>query len=359
MPSPSYNYIWYFKERGFTDGQTAPELAGANGSPSSLNPFSDDTEIGLEITPDIADYTYINVSKEFKWTTNDSREEVPRIILKESLQDQAAQIQRGLVFLKQGLDAIPFGDPLTTYQELYANEDTGFYYDLPNLNESYMSTGNNKFDVSGAGALGEVANQMSAMSSGASKDTKMGKLGSFIKGAQGVGQGLSALGKLAGGVRELFGGGAGYYTEQPKFYQHGQNARNYQVQFPLFNTVSYEDLLLNFQLVFMLIYQNLPNRASRQLILPPCMYEVTVPGVSYCPWAYMSSVEVEFLGTRRELNLEIPFESMESLQTCRVVVPDAYLVKLNIQELVGYTKNFMYSNINKKVSTAQIDVEED
>jgi len=40
------------------------------------------------------------------------------------------------------------------------------------------------------------------------------------------------------------------------------------------------------------------------------------------------------------------------------VIPDAYLVKLNIQELVGYTKNFMYSNINKKVSTSQIDVEE-
>ena len=57
MAKPPYTYIWYFDERsGFSDGQSAPQLVGVNGS-------GGDDGIGSAVKPDIEGYTYINVSK--------------------------------------------------------------------------------------------------------------------------------------------------------------------------------------------------------------------------------------------------------------------------------------------------------
>ena len=212
---------------------------------------------------------------------------------------------------------------LDSYDGLYITDDTGFFYDLPQLEGSQLASNNNAFGAgdSGGDIFKAAGNALSSRGSKGGIGQKIGKATQFIDDAVTVG-GLA--GDLIGKGRELVGGGAGYFTEQPQFYQHGQGARSYDVKFPLYNTGSFEDLIRNFQLAFMLVYQNLPNRNSKQTVRPPCMYEVTVPGISYCPWTYLTKVQVDFVGARREMTLPLPFEDADNFRNVRVTVPEAY-----------------------------------
>jgi hypothetical protein len=361
MPIPEKRFIWSFDSQG-QNGQEAPQLMGTFGTGSSLLQFGVEG-IGRAIEPDIANYTYVNISKDFDWTLNDEREEVPRIILKEMTPSASSLLTRSTYYLSQFED-FDFGlinnEPLDSYTGLYITDDTGFIYDIPQLGGSYMMTGNNSFG-SGSDALGGAlkgAANVATELAGGSKSKLGAGIGALTKGA-GAALSLGSLaGDLAGGVREAFGGGAGYYTEQPQFYQHGTGARNYDIKFPLFNTNDYESMIRNFQVAFMLVYQNLPNRNSKQTIRPPCMYEITVPGVSYTPYAYMSKVNVDFLGARREMTIALPFDDPDNYRNIRVTIPEAYEITLSVQELVAHTKNFMFHNVSRKISTGVASIDE-
>jgi len=359
MPKPQYKYIWHFDNQG-SQGQEAPELIGANGNGNN-GLFSTTDGIGRAVTPDIPSYTYVNISREYSWTLNDERDEVPRVILKEMTPSASSTLTRAKYWASQISDfdlGLLNNHVLASYEGLYITDDTGFFYDIPQLNGTQLETNQNSFGAGDSGGgLFESAGNVASELLGGSK-SKAGKaIGALT---QGVGAAVE-LGGLAGDVigktRELVGGGAGYFTEQPKFYQHGQGARSYDVRFPLYNTTTFEDLLRNFQVAFMLVYQNLPNRNSKQTVRPPMMYEVTCPGVSYCPWAYMSKVKVEFIGARREMSLPLPFEDADNYRNVRVVVPEAYDITLTIQELVSHTRNFMFHNVNRPINTgiASID----
>lgn len=350
MGKPTYSYIWSFGQQDQSSNES-PKLIGANNGARYGQALA--SNIGQDISPDIASYTYINVSREFSWTMNNERDEVPRVILKEFQQNNSALVQRSSYFLSQTVMTAP-GEVLGAYKGLYATDDTGFYYDLPNIQGDYMSTGPNKF--------GEEQKKFEdlAQQAGNVIGTMLGGTDTMLGGAASTIGGLPAntikLGNLlmdsVGKSKEIGqNDGAGYYTEQPQFYQHGGNSRNYEITFPLFNTGDYDDMIRNFQLAFMLVYQNLPNRQSKQLIMPPCIYEVTVPGVSYTPYAYMQSVDVRFVGSRREMTIPVPFGSDSNFQAIRVTIPEAYDIRLNVQELVGHTKNFMYYNMKRKVAT--------
>lgn len=361
MPIPEKRFIWSFDSQG-QNGQEAPQLMGTFGTGSSLLQFGVEG-IGRAIEPDIANYTYVNISKDFDWTLNDEREEVPRIILKEMTPSASSLITRSTYYLSQFED-FDFGlinnEPLDSYTGLYITDDTGFIYDIPQLGGSYMMTGNNSFG-SGSDALGGAlkgAANVATELAGGSKSKLGAGIGALTKGA-GAALSLGSLaGDLAGGVREAFAGGAGYYTEQPQFYQHGTGARNYDIKFPLFNTNDYESMIRNFQVAFMLVYQNLPNRNSKQTIRPPCMYEITIPGISYTPYAYMSKVNVDFLGARREMTIALPFDDPDNFRNIRVTIPEAYEITLSVQELVAHTKNFMFHNVSRKISTGVASIDE-
>ena len=301
------------------------------------------------------------MSREYAWTLNDERDEVPRVILKEMTPSASSTLTRATYWMSQFEDfdmGLLNNGVLDSYEDLYITDDTGFIYDIPQLNGSQLASNNNAFGAGDAGGdMFKAVGDMVSTAAGGSKS----KLG---KGIGAVTDGIGAavdIGNIAGGVagkaRELVGGGVGYFTEQPQFYQHGQGARSYDLTFPLYNTGSYEDLLRNFQVAFMLVYQNLPNRNSKQTVRPPCMYEITAPGISYCPWAYMTKVSVEFVGARREMTLPLPFEEADSYRNVRVTVPEAYDITLSVQELVTHTRNFMFHNVNRPINTgiASID----
>jgi hypothetical protein len=96
----------------------------------------------------------------------------------------------------------------------------------------------------------------------------------------------------------------------------------------------------------LLDYQNRPNRRSRDLIDPSCLYEVTIPGVKYMPYAYVSSLKVNYLGARRHMRLEVPI--MGGQTTIDTIVPDAYEVTLTLTGLIGETRNFLMAALTDK-----------
>jgi len=101
----------------------------------------------------------------------------------------------------------------------------------------------------------------------------------------------------------------GTYIEKPKYYQYPSEGESFTIKIPLLNTlkkgnkVPYQQ---NYELLWILAYQNKPYRTSFARILPPKLYSVTVPGIKYMPYAYISKMDVNFLGTRRQLPVNTP-----------------------------------------------------
>lgn len=231
---------------------------------------------------------------------------------------------------------------LSPYKGLYLTQPTGWIYYLPFFQNKYQST---------SSVWGEDSS-----SSG----------GRLLTG-------LTDLAKEAAGITGLFESlmKPGSFQEKSKFFQFGQDGDSITVSFPLINTSSatFTDVVNNWQFIFMLIYQNRPERIDRNVIKPPKIYEVSIPGVRYMPYAYISNIDIEYKGSRRQMTLPIPYMSPkdsadkatgtsgQSTFPVSTIVPEAYQVTLTITGLVTDSKNFMYSSIDnwQQIKISQIE----
>ena len=213
-------------------------------------------------------------------------------------------------------------DPwLSYYKGLYITQPTGWVYFFPYMANSYQSTSNswgNDTSDAGGGFLFEGASQL------------------MEKGAEIARKITSSL-------------SVGSFQEKAKFYQHEQNGETITVTFPLINTgnANFNDVIRNWQLVFLLLYQNRMQRIDRNIINPPPIYEVEIPGLKYMPLCYLSNIEVKFKGSRRTMTLPLPSATGQGNLGLNTVVPEAYEITLSITSLVAESKNFMYSTVFK------------
>mgnify|MGYP000330064829 CR=1 FL=1 len=113
--------------------------------------------------------------------------------------------------------------------------------------------------------------------------------------------------------------------------------------FPLINTgwSTFEDVQKNWQLIYLLTYQNRPNRRTRDLIDPPCLYEVMLPGVKYMPYAFISRMSVNFLGSRRSYYIKIPSVG-GGTSRIQTIIPEAYDRSITFTRLIAESQNFLY-----------------
>ena len=215
-----------------------------------------------------------------------------------------------------------FENYLESYEGLYLTENTGFRYLLPYLNNDYLKSEN-----------------------------VMTNTGFFGEGIQ----------DLVGGIGDLLLiDRPGTYIEQSKQVSLGENGRSLKVTFPLLNTGNFEDISRNWQLIFALIYQNKHGRVNRSLIEVPCIYEVFMEGVAYMPYGYISSINVDFLGSRRKMKIRVPKmqvgkdggQKISIKDEIETVVPDAYNVNLTITGLNPESRNFMMRSLGNPVVEA-------
>tara|TARA_R100000808_G_C2155553_1_gene168636 strand:- start:30749 stop:32134 length:1386 start_codon:yes stop_codon:yes gene_type:complete len=160
---------------------------------------------------------------------------------------------------------------LTPYWGLYGVQPTGFQYIMPYFVDEYKSVGQAWGDVRGGGIFSTIL-----------KDAPVG------------------LAQMITSQFETVAKGA--YIDLPKSYHYDQTATpDVKFTFYLYNTNSWEDVVKNWQLVFMLVYQNLANKTSKILLEPPVIYEVEVDGLHYFPYAYISGLQIKSHGTQREM----------------------------------------------------------
>tara|TARA_R110002153_G_scaffold126787_1_gene274257 strand:- start:2251 stop:3429 length:1179 start_codon:yes stop_codon:yes gene_type:complete len=214
---------------------------------------------------------------------------------------------------------------LKPYNGLYYTEDTGFKYYLPYFENNYLGI-NNTFSVDSQKIMG-----LSDISQ------TMGKAFDAVRGV-------------------AFMDKPGVYVEQSKQYQFGQEGRDIDVTFPLLNTGSYEDMKRNWQLIFGLIYQNKPGRINRNLLELPVIYEFYMEGMAYMPYSYITKIQVDFVGNRRTMEIDIPSfgvigsnESLQDRTVINTVIPDAYNIKISFSGLNKETKNFLIRSLGDPI----------
>ena len=212
-----------------------------------------------------------------------------------------------------------FNSSLAPYDQLYATEPTGFNYKLPYFNDEFLST-NVSFNA----------------------DNSPGLLGGLAGIAKDITEGIS---NIAGSLQP------GVYIERSKTFNMGDSGKAITVNFPLLNTKSLEDIPKNWQLIFGLIYQNKPGRYTRSVIDVPVIYELLIPGMTYMPYCYVSSLAVSFVGSRRIMSLPIPSDKGG---TINAIIPDAYNVSITFTGMNEETRNFMYASIHDTVTVGSI-----
>jgi hypothetical protein len=208
------------------------------------------------------------------------------------------------------------------YEGLYSPEETKFNYTFPyytSLLKSKDSSFSEGYSGDGKGALPTFLDNLSNKYK--ARDPK--------KGARALVE-------------------PGMYIEKTQFYNFGKNEESISFSFPLLNTISQEQINENYQFLFLLIYQNTMYRKDRSAFIPPCIYEVLVPGTRYIKWAYISRLSVSFLGTRRMVEVD------SGIGVFKTIVPEAYNVNITVTGLHEEAGNFLIRSAANNFSDIKI-----
>lgn len=230
------------------------------------------------------------------------------------------------------LSDTPDGHVLTPYEQLYYTKNTGFMYSIPYLEQQGK----------------RVQNQFGGGEG--SQSALLGAASNFIKAGANIAKGLNIA-------------DPGTYIEQPELYNFQGRQKSYTVKFPLINTNSFQDVVQNWQLIWMLVYQNTPNRLTRDLIDPPCIYEANLDGTWYSKYAYISQLSVDFIGATRKMSIPLLNEYAPSAGGASItgdisietIIPDAYEVTMTIVDIFGETRNMLYHSVNETNSKVSVE----
>jgi hypothetical protein len=225
-----------------------------------------------------------------------------------------------------------FANPLNPYMQLYTTSPTKFKYTFPYMEDAYM----NRSGGFGGGDQGGLLSNMSSIAANTLTDISLKK--------------ISAPGRM---------------IEEPKGFTFTGREKAYTVKFPLFNTKDFTEIIRNWQFIYLLTYQNTPNRITRDLIDPPCIYEAKIPGVWYSKYSSITNMQVDFIGGRREMEMPVPYLTrsddgsvdgksetnwIQQKRKITTVIPDGYMVSITVTELFSETQNFMYHMIKESMS---------
>jgi len=129
----------------------------------------------------------------------------------------------------------------------------------------------------------------------------------------------------------------GVYIQKPKYFSFDQEGKSVTFRFPLFNTIPNKNFNYksNYELIWLLTYQNKPFKTSFARTTPGKIYTVEIPGITSMPYAYISDMRVDFRGTVRQLEVEINGDSFEA------PIPEAYVVSITFTGLLTEFANTM------------------
>lgn len=218
---------------------------------------------------------------------------------------------------------------LKSYIGIYYTQTTGFEYALPYFNTTGLNTNNTWGDSAQLGVplVTEIIEGVGSAAEKISSTLNINQPGTFI--------------------------------EKPKYYQYEANGKTLTVTFPLLNTITrgtgsvstdklpYQQ---NYELLWILAYQNRPFRTSFSRVSPAKMYTLSLPGQEFFPYCYIESLTIDFKGTRRNLPVTLP-----TGDTIITTIPEAYTVSITFKSLLANVSNMMINTgfTSDKVRTSQ------
>ena len=224
-----------------------------------------------------------------------------------TLKDSFADFKSGVL----GTETWKWANYLNEYEKIYGVIPTRFLYYVPYLGDNYK----------------QISTSWGNDSGGLTTST-ISKISGFLK-----------LASPAVGV------------DLAKTYNYPDAGPSHDVNFFLDNTVidGTSHAEKNYRLIYLLLYQNLPNRVNHSSLTPPVIYQSSLPGVFSYRWSYLSKLVVNFIGTRRPMDIHIIKNKKDP---SRVIMPEGFEVQMTITSLTPETKNLMYDSIDNPVTSS-------
>jgi hypothetical protein len=260
----------------------------------------------------------VDVFREMYWANLGDKSEVPQVFVTEKeLQYGTWATQLGNIlkqtdnlFGKGGANA----STVDSFVQLYAAENTGFYYNFPWL-------------LKNGDSIRNIDNQW---------ETSQGLGDFFSTSTKNTGGIAGAIGSIAGAV---VGAAVGAFTpgfgfEDTKQYS-STSQQTITISFPLYNTIDIESAFNHFSFVNLFTFQCLKTRTSLMSYIPPKIYEVdaySVGGV-YMAAAVVSNFKVDSIGTTRRMTEWAGFGPKE------ILIPEAYRITITFTDLLSQSSN--------------------
>lgn len=258
---------------------------------------------------------------------------------------------------------------LAPYRGLYAVEPTGFVYRLPYASQENFSQNNSWGDPEGqiAKAAGSVLTSLIGEFDG-------DRVTETVPADGAKGSTANKLGVVAGrslldvtkGVMTAAGGVI--KAEKPKSYQGPQTTDSVTVKFILYNTVNFSDIKKNWELCYLLSYQNLPNRKGINLMDPPKLYRLLIPGYKQFPMCWVSNLKIKNLGAVRMVDIDDPNNAINYAQamvngmsyTSSIkMIPEAYEIEITFEHAFYSSQNlYAYALNPSNVVTTSVSLTE-
>lgn len=234
-------------------------------------------------------------------------------------------VNRAFSALTEGQDsALLTANKLKSLIGIYLTEPTGYKYVLPYFENppSIQNSWSGTAEENAPGFISTVSEEVAGFADSAAKAVNLTQPGVFIQKA--------------------------------KSYKVNEQGQSVTVKFPLFNTVKRGNDIpyqQNYELLWLLIYQNKPFKTSFTRVRPPKLYSVTIPGMVSMPYAEINRLEVNFVGTTRNKTVNIGGKSFET------PIPDAYEVTIEITSLLAdYANTMMGDGFMTSVSEDRIKI---
>lgn len=253
----------------------------------------------------------------YSWTASkldgEIKKEIPYVILTE-YEQSLASVYQSLNYWWESFSNITDKNMETIYQNLYKANSTNVTYKLPYFSQNFW-------------------NSTQSWTESEKNAFKNGLTGFVAKTGATIFQTARNLSPI--------------WTDDDKqaqenvsfvlpFSWKGSNQNPIDITFPLYNTGenSKENIVKNRELIQNIQISHLHSKFERFLSTPPAIFTMEIPGQRYSPVCVIRDLNIDNMG---QVNLIDGFPT-----------PDAWVVKMTIQELVPQSRETLLAAINPK-----------
>jgi hypothetical protein len=255
----------------------------------------------------------VDVINEYRWTLTEKngRTETPSIVLTEFRLLQSALMNSARYFFTGLGQQVGIGNE-NKYREMRGytglfdfKNSTGFWYRFP-----YFSDISN--EVTSTWVTLDILEKIKSAAS------KVG-LGEALE----LGTNIAKLGYEANYPRVGV-------MDRPKLWEQS-TPRTINIKVPLYNTVDFADIKRNWDLCYLLLYQNMFNKRDFITAIPPVFYTVYAPGQFFSIAMYVSDLKIYNKGNIRRIRVDDKFRN----------IPDVYEINITLTDMIMPSQNML------------------